>query len=172
MTVEHQRILAGKCWTQTETQTEVKLRTKKFHYTCYKVDFSENQLGVENARADYETEFKRTLGILLNAATSFRSALFRNVVFVKLCSLPLSGGLYNKAITVIIYASIIEKRLEFRCLNQCFFIWNYFVGCLWAPLLVSKQSKETVFLIKLSVFYNKNKILTIFFIVKYEKITL
>jgi hypothetical protein len=35
--------------------------------------------------------------------------------------------------------------------------------------LVLPHSKETVFLIKFGVFYNKNKILTILFIVKYEK---
>jgi hypothetical protein len=40
------------------------------------------------------------------------------------------------------------------------------------PLLVLTQSKETGFLIKFGAFYNKNKILTILFIVKYEKITL
>ncbi len=34
------------------------------------------------------------------------------------------------------------------------------------------QSKETVFLIKFCAFYNKNKILTTLFIVKYYKITL
>jgi hypothetical protein len=41
--------------------------------------------------------------------------------------------------------------------------------CLWAPLLVLTQSKETV---KFGVFYNKSKILTILFIVNYEKKTL
>ena len=40
------------------------------------------------------------------------------------------------------------------------------------PLLVLTQSKETGFLIKFGVFYSKNKILTILFIVKYEKVTL
>jgi hypothetical protein len=40
------------------------------------------------------------------------------------------------------------------------------------PLLVLTQSKETVFLIQFGVFYDKSKILTILFIVKYEKITL
>jgi hypothetical protein len=40
------------------------------------------------------------------------------------------------------------------------------------PLLVLTQSKETVFLIKFGgFFYNKSKILTILFIIKYEKIT-
>jgi hypothetical protein len=38
----------------------------------------------------------------------------------------------------------IEIRLECRCLQKCFLIWNYYVGCLWAPLLVLMQSKETV----------------------------
>jgi hypothetical protein len=89
MTVEHKRILTDKCWSRTEKQKEVKLRTEKFYYTGYKIDFSENQLCVENARADYEKKkIKRTVGILLNAATSFRSTFFRNVVFVKLCPFP------------------------------------------------------------------------------------
>ncbi len=38
--------------------------------------------------------------------------------------------------------------------------------------MVLAQSKEIVFFIKFGVFYNKSKILTILFIVKYEKITL
>jgi len=64
---------------------------------------------------------------------------------------------------------IIEIRLGCRCLQKCFLIWNYYVCCLWAPLLVLTQSKETVFD---QFFYNKRKILTILFILKYEKITL
>jgi hypothetical protein len=40
------------------------------------------------------------------------------------------------------------------------------------PVLVLTQSKETVFWIKFCVFCNKNKILTILFMVNYEKITL
>jgi hypothetical protein len=40
------------------------------------------------------------------------------------------------------------------------------------PLLVLTHNKETIFLIKSGGFYNKNKILTILLIVKYEKITL
>ncbi len=35
--------------------------------------------------------------------------------------------------------------LECRCLQKCFLIWNYYVCCLWAPLLLLTQSKETVF---------------------------
>ncbi len=67
----------------------------------------------------------------------------------------------------------IEIRLECRCLQKCFLIWNYYVCCLWAPLLVLTQRKETVFFwSNLVFFYNKSKILTILFIVKYEKITL
>jgi hypothetical protein len=38
------------------------------------------------------------------------------------------------------------------------------------PLLALTQSKETVLLIKFGVFNNKNKILTILFMVNYEKI--
>jgi hypothetical protein len=46
----------------------------------------------------------------------------------------------------------IEIRLECRCLQKCFLIWNFYVGCLWAPLLVLTQSKETVFWSNLVVF--------------------
>ncbi len=45
----------------------------------------------------------------------------------------------------ILIPHITEIRLECRCLQKCFHIWNYYVGCLWAPLLVMTQSKETVF---------------------------
>ncbi len=68
--------------------------------------------------------------------------------------------------------AIIEIRLECRCLQKCFLIWKYYASCLWAPLLVLTQSKETVSWSNLVFFYNKSKILTILFIVKYEKITL
>jgi hypothetical protein len=40
------------------------------------------------------------------------------------------------------------------------------------PTLGSDTMQRNSFLIKFGVFYNKNKILTILFIVKYEKITL
>jgi len=63
------------------------------------------------------------------------------------------------------------ERLECRHPQKCFLIWNYYVGCLWAPLSALTHSKETVFH-QIWCFYNKNKILTILFIVKYEKITL
>jgi hypothetical protein len=43
-------------------------------------------------------------------------------------------------------------------------IFYYF--CLWAPLLFLTQSKETV---SWCCFYNKNKILPILFLVKYDK---
>ncbi len=66
----------------------------------------------------------------------------------------------------------IEIRLECICLQKCFLIWNYYVCCLWALLLVLTQSKETVFWSNLVFLYNKSKILTILFIVKCEKITL
>ncbi len=66
----------------------------------------------------------------------------------------------------------IEIRLECRWLQKCFLIWNYYVGCLWAPLLILTQSQERVFWSNLVFFYNTNKILTILFIVNYEKITL
>ncbi len=62
-----------------------------------------------------------------------------------------------------------EIRLECRCLQKYFLIWKYYVSCLWAPLLVLTRTKETV---SWSNFYNKIKILTILFIVKYEKMTL
>jgi len=39
---------------------------------------------------------------------------------------------------------LIEIRLECRCLQKCFLIGNYYDCCLWAPLLVLTQSKETV----------------------------
>jgi hypothetical protein len=65
----------------------------------------------------------------------------------------------------------IEIRLECRWLQKCFLIWNYYVGCLWAPLLVKTKSKETVFLIKFGVSCNKNKILTILFIIKKSTLT-
>ncbi len=42
----------------------------------------------------------------------------------------------------------------------------FIIFCLWAPLLVLTQSKETV---SSCFFYNKSKILSILFIVKYEK---
>ncbi len=60
--------------------------------------------------------------------------------------------------------SLIEIRLECTCPKKCFLIWNYYIACLWAPLLILTHSKETVF------DQNKNKILAILF--KYEKITL
>ncbi len=65
----------------------------------------------------------------------------------------------------------IEIRLEHRCLQKCFLIGKYYVSCLWAPLLVLTQSKETVSWSNLFFFYNKSKILTTLFMVKYEKIT-
>ncbi len=37
-----------------------------------------------------------------------------------------------------------EIRLDCRCLQKCFHIWNYYDGFLWAPLLVLTQNKETV----------------------------
>jgi hypothetical protein len=40
------------------------------------------------------------------------------------------------------------------------------------PTLCFDTKQRKSFLIKFSVFYNKNKILTILFLVKYEKITL
>jgi hypothetical protein len=39
----------------------------------------------------------------------------------------------------------IEIKLDCRWLQKCFLIWNYYVGCLWAPLLVLTQSQERVF---------------------------
>ncbi len=47
--------------------------------------------------------------------------------------------LFNKPLTTI------EIRLECWCLQKCFHNWNNYVGCLWDPLLVLTQSKETVF---------------------------
>ncbi len=41
-----------------------------------------------------------------------------------------------------------------------------------APTLGFDTKQRNSFLIKFGVFYNKNKILTILFIIKYEKITL
>ncbi len=48
------------------------------------------------------------------------------------------------------------------------------VKCLlfMGPTLGFDTKQKTGFLIKFGVFYNKNKILTILFIVNYEKITL
>jgi hypothetical protein len=46
------------------------------------------------------------------------------------------------------------------------------VSCLWAQLLVLAQSKETVSWSNFVFFTIKKKILTILFMVKYEKITL
>jgi hypothetical protein len=46
----------------------------------------------------------------------------------------------------------IEIRLDCRWLQRCFLIWNYYVGCLWAPLLFLTQSKETVFWLNLMFF--------------------
>ncbi len=43
----------------------------------------------------------------------------------------------------------IEIRLDCRWLQRCFLIWNYYVGCIWAPLLVLTQSKEKVFWLNL-----------------------
>jgi hypothetical protein len=40
------------------------------------------------------------------------------------------------------------------------------------PTLGSDTKQRNSFLIKFGVFYNKNKILAIFFIINYEKITL
>jgi len=58
-----------------------------------------------------------------------------------------------------------EIRLECRCLQKCFLIWNYYECSLWAPPLVLIQSKGTVFWSNLVFFfYNKSKILTILFI--------
>ncbi len=42
------------------------------------------------------------------------------------------------------FGGTIEIRLECRRLKKCCLIWNYYVCCLWAPLLVLTQSKETV----------------------------
>ncbi len=53
---------------------------------------------------------------------------------------------------------VIEIRLECRCLQKCFFIWNYYVGCLWAPLLVLTQSKETFFWSDLVFFTIKTRV--------------
>ncbi len=53
--------------------------------------------------------------------------------------------------------TIIEIRLECRCLQKCFLIWNYYVGCLWAPLLFLRQSKETVFWSNLLFFTIKTR---------------
>jgi len=53
-------------------------------------------------------------------------------------------------------AEIIEIRLvECRRLQKCFLIWNYYVCCLWAPLLVLTQSQKNSFLIKLGFFTMK-----------------
>jgi hypothetical protein len=51
----------------------------------------------------------------------------------------------------------IEIRLECRCLQKCFLIWNY-VGCLWAPTLGFDTKQRNSFLIKFGVFYYKNMI--------------
>ncbi len=51
----------------------------------------------------------------------------------------------------------IEIRLECRCLQKCFLIWNYYVGWLWAPLLVLTQSKETIFWSNLVFFTIKTR---------------
>ncbi len=53
------------------------------------------------------------------------------------CSLPCLGWVES--------GISIEIRLGCRWLQKWFLIWNYYVGCLWAPLLVLTQSKETVF---------------------------
>ncbi len=61
-------------------------------------------------------------------------------------------SLHRWAISVLFLSHIsllsdnfIEIRLECRCLQKCFLIWNYYDGCWWAPLLVLTQSKETDF---------------------------
>jgi hypothetical protein len=51
----------------------------------------------------------------------------------------------------------IEIRLESRCPQKCFLIWNYYVGCLWAPLLALTHSKETVFWSNLVFFTIKTR---------------
>ncbi len=92
----------------------------------------------------------------------------RSVVSIlwNLCLNNFSTGQWRRRVCPI------EITLECRWLQKCFLIWNYYVGCLWAPLLVLTQSKETVFDQMWCFFYNKSKILTVLFIVKYEKITL
>ncbi len=61
-------------------------------------------------------------------------------------------SLHRWAISVLFLSHIsllsdnfIEIRLKCRCLQKCLLVWNYYVGCLWAPLLVLTQSKETDF---------------------------
>ncbi len=83
-----------------------------------------------------------------------------------------SRGGYLPYSQMLDYTKTIEIRLEWRCPQKCFLIWNYCVCCLWTPLLVLTQSKETVSWSNLVFFYNESKILTILFAVKYEKITL
>ncbi len=85
-----------------------------------------------------------------------------------LCTHQVSNGNMHPKVNI----TNIDIRLECRWVQKCLLICNYYVGCLWAPLLVLTQSKETVFWSNLVGFYNKSKILTILFIVKYEKITL
>ena len=94
---------------------------------------------------------------------SLKSEQITQITF-SVVSTPRPGANLIKLFSVV----SIEIRLECRCLQKCFLICNYYVGCLWARLLVLTQS----FLIKFGVFYNKNKILTILFIDKYKKITL
>ncbi len=69
----------------------------------------------------------------------------------------------NQLIVLSLRVWIIEIRLECR--------WNYYVGCSWGPTLGFDTQQKTVFWSNL-VFLQKSKILTILFIVKYEKITL
>jgi hypothetical protein len=55
---------------------------------------------------------------------------------------------------------------------RCLLLWNYYVSCLWAPLLVMTQKKGKVYISNLCFFDNKNNNLTIWIIVKYYKMTL
>ncbi len=72
----------------------------------------------------------------------------------------------------IVFTKLIEIRLECRCMQKCFLIWNYYVCCLWAWLTWFWHKAKKQFLDQICFFNNKSKILTILFIVKYEKITL
>jgi hypothetical protein len=51
------------------------------------------------------------------------------------------------------FGHTIEIRQECRCPQKCFLIWNYYVGCLRAPLLVLTHSKEIVFLNQIWCFF-------------------
>ncbi len=65
---------------------------------------------------------------------------------IKFCyKMSLKAHLHLRFGNTFVHLLLIEIRLECRWLQKCFLIWNYDVGCLWAPLLVLTQSKETVF---------------------------